>query len=85
MRIEQQIIINGLSRQLEHDLGYVLFQFKCNNPEKGIEKARPIVENILSEQGIEKEFELSEDENNIRLEVRNGLKRKANGRSSAVK
>jgi hypothetical protein len=54
---------------LEHDLGYVLFQFRSNNPEKDIEKVRPIVENILSEQGIEKKFELSEDENNIRLEV----------------
>jgi len=69
MKVDQQIVINGLSRQLEHDLGYVLFQFRSNNPEKDIEKVRPIVENILSEQGIEKKFELSEDENNIRLEV----------------
>jgi len=69
MKVDQQMVINGLPRQLEHDLGYVLFQFKCNNPEKDIEKARKIVENILSEHGVEKKFELSEDENNIRLEV----------------
>jgi len=50
------MVINGLPRQLEHDLGYVLFQFKCNNPEKDIEKARKIVENILSEQGVEKKL-----------------------------
>lgn len=71
MKVDQQIVTNGLPRQLEHDLGYVLSQFRCNNPEKDIEKARLIVENILSEQGIEREFELSEDENNIRLEVGN--------------
>lgn len=70
MRISEKVLVKGIDDEvLEHDLCQMIAQFRDNNPEKPIERVRQVLENVMSSANDEREFELSEDENNIRLEV----------------
>ena len=69
------VIIKGVDDEiLEMDLRQMINQFIYNNPEKPIERVREVLENVISSTNKELDFELSEDKNNIRLEVNEKLK-----------
>ena len=77
--ISEKLIINGnIDMQTKDDLGYVLFQFKVENPGKRITQARKVVETTLKDDyGFNPDtldIELSESFNFIRLEVNQKLK-----------
>jgi len=77
--ISEKLIINGnIDMQTKDDLGYVLFQFKEENPGKRITQARKVVETTLKDDyGFNLDtldIELSESFNFIRLEVNQKLK-----------
>ena len=77
--ISEKLIINGnIDMQTKDDLGYVLFQFKEENPGKRITQARKVVETTLKDDyGFNLDtldIELSESINFIRLEVNQKLK-----------
>jgi len=77
--ISEKLIINGnIDMQTKDDLGYVLFQFKEENPGKRITQARKVVETTLKDDyGFNPDtldIELSESINFIRLEVNQKLK-----------
>ena len=72
--ISEKLIINGnIDMQTKDDLGYVLFQFKEENPGKRITQARKVVETTLKDDyGFNPDtldIELSESINFIKLEV----------------
>jgi hypothetical protein len=72
--ISEKLIINGnIDMQTKDDLGYVLFQFKEENPGKRITQARKVVETTLKDDyGFSLDtldIELSESINFIKLEV----------------
>ena len=72
--ILEKLIINGnIKTQVKDDLGYVLFQFKEENPGKRITQARKVVETTLKDDyGFNLDtldIELSESINFIKLEV----------------
>ena len=72
--ISEKLIINGnIKTQVKDDLGYVLFQFKEENPGKRITQARKVVETTLKDDyGFNQDtldIELSESINFIKLEV----------------
>jgi len=72
--ISEKLIINGnIDMQTKDDLGYVLFQFKEENPGKRITQARKVVETTLKDDyGFNLDtldIELSESINFIKLEV----------------
>jgi len=72
--ISEKLIINGnIKTQVKDDLGYVLFQFKEENPGKRITQARKVVETTLKDDyGFNLDtldIELSESINFIKLEV----------------
>ena len=72
--ILEKLIINGnIKTQVKDDLGYVLFQFKEENPGKRITQARKVVETTLKDDyGFNPDtldIELSESINFIKLEV----------------
>ena len=72
--ISEKLIINGnIKTQVKDDLGYVLFQFKEENPGKRITQARKVVETTLKDDygfNLDKlDIELSESINFIKLEV----------------
>lgn len=49
MNITSKILVRGVDNEkLEHDLCQMITQFRENNPEKPIEKVRPILENVMS-------------------------------------
>ena len=74
MKISTGIVVSGLHDEiLVNDLGYILGQFRHRNPNLDIEKASPIVKVVMESAGDERGFELTEDENNIRLEVGDDL------------
>jgi len=69
------VIIKGVDDEiLEMDLRQMINQFIYNNPEKPIERVREVLENVMSSANKELDFELSEDKNNIRLEVNQKVK-----------
>ena len=77
--ISEKLIINGnIKTQVKDDLGYVLFQFKEENPGKRITQARKVVETTLKDDyGFNLDtldIELSESINFIKLEVNQKLK-----------
>ena len=77
--ISEKLIINGnIDMQTKDDLGYVLFQFKEENPGKRITQARKVVETTLKDDygfNLDKlDIELSESINFIKLEVNQKLK-----------
>jgi hypothetical protein len=72
--ISEKLIINGnIKTQVKDDLGYVLFQFKEENPGKRITQARKVVETTLKDDyGFSLDtldIELSESINFIKLEI----------------
>jgi len=72
--ISEKLIINGnIDMQTKDDLGYVLFQFKEENPGKRITQAKKVVETTLKDDygfNLDKlDIELSESINFIKLEV----------------
>lgn len=74
MNIAEKLIVNGnIKTQIKDDLGYLLVQFKENNPGKKITHARSLVEKTLEEDykfNLDNlDIELSESYNFIRLEV----------------
>ena len=76
--ISEKLIINGnIDMQTKDDLGYVLFQFKEENPGKRITQARKVVETTLKDDyGFNLDtldIELSESINFIKLEVNEKL------------
>lgn len=85
MNISEKVLIKGVDdEELENDLAECLVNFRQENEHLEIEKVSPIVKVVLESAGVEKDFELSEDANNIRLEVGNEPKRKTNERLSAA-
>lgn len=72
--IAEKLIINGnIKPQIKDDLGYLLFQFKSENPGKRISQAKTLVKKSLREDYKfdldQLDIELSESINFIRLEV----------------
>lgn len=64
------VIFKGVDDEiLRMDLRQMINQFIYNNPEKPIERVREVLENVMSSANEELDFDLSEDKNNIRLEV----------------
>jgi len=76
--ISEKLIINGnIKTQVKNDLGYLLVQFKEENPGKRITQARKVVETTLKDDyGFNLDtldIELSESINFIKLEVNEKL------------